>query len=43
MFSEKEVLEGIYTTNNQKISMCAIRNGIILKDNSKAHIIPNPL
>lgn len=42
-FSEKEVSEGIYTTNHQKRSTCAIGNGIILKDNSKAHIIPNPL
>lgn len=41
--SEKEVSEGIYTTNHQKRSICAIKNGIILKDNSKAHIIPNPL
>ena len=41
--SEEVVLEGTYTTNNQKKSIYAVESGIIFKDNSKAHIIPNPL
>lgn len=43
IFSEKEVSEGIDTTNHQKRSICAVGNGIILKDTSKAHVIPNLL
>lgn len=41
--SAEGVSEGTYTSNRQKRSTCAIGNEVILKDNSKTHIIPNPL